>query len=159
MTKRRWRLILFTLILLVVAFTVQFREKDEQEAIMNILNHATERDAVELFQNEKSLIRLEGAEIEPYIEENPLSHVRDISRKERALFEEQPAYHITYEKKGETLYEVDLLRVAISSELSEEIKSMLFTVNDNQYLIYWTDQKKALEQSANTQRLLEQYGK
>ena len=159
MTKRRWRLLLFAVILLIGVFTMQFREKGEEEAIMNILNHAKERDALELLQNGTRLVRVEGGDLESYMEKNPLSHVRDISRKERSLFEELPTYHIVYEVDGEPLYEVDILKVAIRSEMSEELQNMLFTVNGSQYVIYWADEKKALEQSTNTQRLLEQYGK
>ncbi|MFJ7950958.1 hypothetical protein ACIQZG_05440 [Lysinibacillus sp. NPDC096418] len=138
---------------------MQFREKGEKEAIMNIVDHAYERDALELFRNEKRLVRVEGADLQSYMEKNPLSHVRELSKKERNLFEEQPAYHIVYEIGGEPLYEVDILKVAISAELSEELKSMLFTLEDSQYLIYWADEKKALEQSTNTELLLERYGK
>ena len=159
MTKRRGRLLLFVALLLVGAFTMQYREKGEEEAIMNVVDHANERDALELFRNETTLVRLGGADLLSYMEKNPLSHVRELSKKERNLFEEQPAYHIVYEIGNEPLYEVDILKVAISAELSEELKSMLFTVEDNQYLIYWADEKKALEQSTNTKILLERYGK
>ncbi|MFJ7735829.1 hypothetical protein ACIQ2D_05740 [Lysinibacillus sp. NPDC097287] len=159
MTKRRWRLLLFAVLLLVGAFTMQFREKGEEEAITNILDHANERDALELFRNETRLVRVEGADLQQYMEKYPLSHIRDVSKKERSLFEEQPAYQIVYEIGDKPLYEVDILKVAISSELSEELQSMLFTVGENQYLIYWADEKKALEQSMNTKLLLEQFGK
>ena len=138
---------------------MQFREKSEEEAIANILDHANERDTLELFRNENRLVRVEGADLQQYMEKNPLSHVRELSKKERNLFEEQPAYHIVYKIGDEPLYEVDILKVAISAELSAELKSMLFTVEDSQYLIYWADEKKALEQSANTKLLLERYGK
>lgn len=159
MTKRRWRLILFVVVLLVIAFTMQLREKSEEEAIVNILNHAKERDALELLQNGTSLVRVEDADLESYMEKNPLSHVKDISKKERSLFEELPTYHIVYDIDGEPLYEVDILKVPIRSEMSEELQNMLFTVNGSQYVVYWADEKKVLEQSTNTQRLLEQYGK
>ena len=158
MTKRRGRLLLFVVLLLVGAFTMQYREKGEEEAIKNILDHANERDALELFRNEERLVRMEGEDLQSYMEKNPLSHVRELSKKERNLFEEQPAFRIVYEIGDEPLYEVDILKVAISSELSAELQSMLFKVGDSQYLIYWADEKKALEQSTNTQRLLEQYG-
>lgn len=137
---------------------MQFREKGEEEAIANILDHAHERDALELFQNETRLVRVQGEDIQSYMEKNPLSHVRDVSKKERSLFEEQPAYRIVYEIGDEPLFEVEILKVAIGDELSEELQSMLFAVGNSQYLIYWADEKKALEQSTNTQRLLEQYG-
>jgi len=52
---------------------------------------------------------------------------------------------------------VDILKVAISSELSEELQQMVFPIGDDQYMIYWAQEKKVLEQSTNTQRLLEQY--
>lgn len=159
MTKRRWRLVLFAIILLIGVFTMQFREKNEEEAIATILNHADERDALELFQHETRLAHVEGKDLGSYIEKYPLSHVRDVSKKERSLFEEQPAYQIVYKIGDETLYEVEILKVANSTELSEELKSMLFTVGKSRYLIYWADEKKALEQSMNTQHLLEQYGR
>lgn len=60
--------------------------------------------------------------------------------------------------KEKPLYEVEILEVAIRSELDEELQQMVFTVGDTQYLVYWANEKKALEQSTNTQRLLEQFG-
>ncbi len=59
--------------------------------------------------------------------------------------------------KEKPLYEVEILKVAISSELDEELQQMVFRMGDAQYLIYWAKEKKVLEQSTNTQRLLEQY--
>lgn len=159
MNKRRWKLVIFAAIILIGAFTLDFREKNEEEAISNILDQATEIDAIELLKGEQSLFRTTGQDATAYSEKNPLSHVKKLSKKEREIFEEKPVYHIVYEIKGEPLYEVDILKVAISSELSEELQQMVFNVGDQQYLIYWTKEKKALEQSTNTQRLLEQYGK
>ncbi|WP_223552816.1 MULTISPECIES: hypothetical protein [Lysinibacillus] len=159
MNKRRWKLVIFAAIILIVSFTLQFREKNEEEAISHILDQATEIDAIELLKGEQSLYRTTGQDATAYSEKNPLSHVKKLSKKERAIFEEKPVYHIVYDIKGEPLYEVDILKVAISSELSEELQQMVFNVGDQQYLIYWTKEKKALEQSTNTQRLLEQYGK
>jgi len=159
MNKRRWKLVIFAVIILIVAFTMQFREKNEEEAISRILDHAAEIDAIELFKGEQSLFKSTGKDATVYSEKSPLSHVKKLSKKERAIFEEKPVYHIVYEIKGEPLYEVDVLKVAISSELSKELQQMVFNVGDQQYLIYWTKEKKALEQSTNTQRLLEQYSK
>lgn len=159
MNKRRWKLVIFAAIILVGAFTLQSREKNEEEAISHILDHAAEIDAIELFKGEQSVIKATGQDATAYIENYPLSHVKKLSKKERAIFEEKPLYHIVYEIKGKPLYEVDILKVAISSELNEELQQMVFNVGDQQYLIYWVNEKKALEQSTNTQRLLEQYVK
>lgn len=159
MNKRRWKLVIFAAIILIGAFTWQSRDKNEQEAISRILDHTAEIDAIELFKGEQSLFSATGQDAKSYIENYPLSHVKKLSKKERAIFEEKPLYHIVYEIKGEPLYEVDILKVAISSELSEELQQMVFNVRDQQYLIYWAKEKKALEQSTNTQRLLEQYVK
>lgn len=159
MNKRRLKLVIFAAIILIGAFTLQTREKNEKEAISHILDHAAEVDAIELFKGEQSVFKATGQDATAYIESYPLSHVKKLSKKERAIFEEKPLYHIVYEIKGEPLYEVDILRVAISSELNEELQQMVFNVGDQQYLIYWAKEKKALEQSTNTQRLLEQYVK
>lgn len=158
MTKRRWRLVIFAAILLIGAFTMQYREKNEDEAISKVLDHANEIDAIELLQGKQSLFQATNDEARDFIENYPLSHVRDLSKKERTIFEEKPAYHIVYKIKDKPLYEVDLLKVAISSELDEELQEMVFTIGDGQYLIYWAKEKKALEQSTKTQRLLERYG-
>ena len=158
MTKRRWRLVIFAGILLVGAFIMQNREKSEDEAISLVLDHATEIDDIDLFQGDQSLFRATGDEAQDFIEKYPLSHVRKLSKKERTIFEEKPAYHIVYKMKDKPIYEVEILKVAISSELDEELQQMVFPIGDAQYLIYWTKEKKALEQSINTQRLLEQYG-
>lgn len=158
MTKRRWRLIIFAAVLLIGAFIMQYREKNEDEAISLILDHATEIDAIELLQGDQSLLQATGDEAKDFIEKHPLSHVRDLSKKERTIFEEEPAYHIVYKMKEKPLYEVEILKVAIRSELDEELQQMVFTVGDTQYLVYWANEKKALEQSTNTQRLLEQFG-
>ncbi|MBL3731179.1 hypothetical protein JIN86_16445 [Lysinibacillus sp. HST-98] len=158
MTKRRWRLVIFAGILLVGAFIMQNREKSEDEAISLVLDHATEIDHIELFQGDQSLFRATGDEAQDFIEKYPLSHVRKLSKKERTIFEEKPVYHIVYKMKGKPLYEVEILKVAISSELDEELQQMVFRVDDAQYLVYWAKEKKVLEQSTNTQRLLEQYG-
>ncbi|WP_338652768.1 hypothetical protein [Lysinibacillus sp. Y5S-8] len=158
MTKRRWRLIIFAAVLLIGAFIMQYREKNEDEAISLILDHATEIDAIELLQGDQSLLQATGDEAKDFIEKHPLSHVRDLSKKERTIFEEEPAYHIVYKMKEKPLYEVEILKVAIRSELDEELQQMVFTVGDTQYLVYWASEKKALEQSTNTQRLLEQFG-
>ncbi|MGE7689048.1 hypothetical protein ACQKMI_07555 [Lysinibacillus sp. NPDC097214] len=159
MNKRRWKLVIFAAIFLIGAFTLQFREKNEEEAISHILDHAAEIDAIELFKGEQSVVKATSQDATAYIENYPLSHVKKLSKKERSIFEEKPLYHIVYEIKGEPLYEVDILKVAISSELNEELQQMVFNVGDQQYLIYWAKEKKALEQSTNTQRLLEQYVK
>jgi len=159
MNKRRWKLVIFAAIILIGAFTLQSREKNEEEAISHILDHAAEIDAIELFKGEQSVFKATGQDATAYIENYPLSHVKKLSKKERAIFEKKPLYHIVYEIKGEPLYEVDILKVAISSELNEELQQMVFNVGDQQYLIYWVNEKKALEQSTNTQRLLEQYVK
>ncbi|MGE7909236.1 hypothetical protein [Lysinibacillus xylanilyticus] len=159
MTKRRWKLVIFTAIILIIAFTLQSREKNEEKAISHVLDYTAEIDAIELFKGKQSLFRATGQDATAYIERYPLSHVKKLSKKERSIFEEKPLYHIVYEIKGEPLYEVDILKVAISSELSEELQQMVFNVGDQQYLIYWAKEKKALEQSINTQRLLEQYVK
>ncbi len=159
MNKRRWKLVIVAAIILIGALTLQSREKNEEEAISNILDHAAEIDAIELFKGEQSLFKATRQDATAYMENYPLSHVKKLSKKERAIFEEKPMYHIVYEMKGEPLYEVDILKVAISSELSEELQQMVFNVGDQQYLIYWAKEKKALEQSTNTQRLLEQYVK
>ncbi|WP_036125528.1 hypothetical protein [Lysinibacillus sphaericus] len=156
MTKRRWRLVIFAAVLLIGAFIMQYREKNEDEAISLILDHATEIDAIELLQGDQSLLQATGDEAKDFIEKHPLSHVRDLSKKERTIFEEEPAYHIVYKMKEKPLYEVEILKVAIHSELDEELQQMVFTVGDTQYLVYWANEKKALEQSTNTQRLLEQ---
>lgn len=132
--------------------------KNEDEAISLILDHATEIDAIELLQGDQSLLQATGDEAKDFIEKHPLSHVRDLSKKERTIFEEEPAYHIVYKMKEKPLYEVEILEVAIRSELDEELQQMVFTVGDTQYLVYWANEKKALEQSTNTQRLLEQFG-
>ncbi|MEK3730084.1 MULTISPECIES: hypothetical protein [unclassified Lysinibacillus] len=158
MTKRRWRLVIFAAVLLIGAFIMQYREKNEDEAISLILDHATEIDAIELLQGDQSLLQATGDEAKDFIEKHPLSHVRDLSKKERTIFEEEPAYHIVYKMKEKPLYEVEILKVAIHSELDEELQQMVFTVGDTQYLVYWANEKKALEQSSNTQRLLEQFG-
>lgn len=158
MTKRRWRLVIFAAILLIGAFIMQYREKNEDEAISLILDHATEIDAIELLQGDQSLLQATGDEAKDFIEKHPLSHVRDLSKKERTIFEEEPAYHIVYKMKEKPLYEVEILKVAVHSELDEELQQMVFTVGDTQYLVYWANEKKALEQSTNTQRLLEQFG-
>ncbi|MEE3806813.1 MULTISPECIES: hypothetical protein [Lysinibacillus] len=158
MTKRRWRLVIFAAVLLIGAFIMQYREKNEDEAISLILDHATEIDAIELLQGDQSLLQATGDEAKDFIEKHPLSHVRDLSKKERTIFEEEPAYHIVYKMKEKPLYEVEILEVAIRSELDEELQQMVFTVGDTQYLVYWANEKKALEQSTNTQRLLEQFG-
>ncbi len=158
MTKRRWRLIIFAAVLLIGAFIMQYREKNEDEAISLILDHATEIDAIELLQGDQSLLQATGDEAKDFIEKHPLSHVRDLSKKERTIFEEEPTYHIVYKMKEKPLYEVEILKVAIRSELDEELQQMVFTVGDTQYLVYWANEKKALEQSTNTQRLLEQFG-
>ncbi|WCH48578.1 hypothetical protein [Lysinibacillus sp. OF-1] len=158
MTKRRWRLVIFAAVLLIGAFIMQYREKNEDEAISLILDHATEIDAIELLQGDQSLLQATGDEAKDFIEKHPLSHVRDLSKKERTIFEEEPAYHIVYKMKEKPLYEVEILKVAIRSELDEELQQMVFTVGDTQYLVYWANEKKALEQSTNTQRLLEQFG-
>ncbi len=158
MTKRRWRLVIFAAVLLIGAFIMQYREKNEDEAISLILDHATEIDAIELLQGDQSLLQATGDEAKDFIEKHPLSHVRDLSKKERTIFEEEPAYHIVYKMKEKPLYEVEILKVAIHSELDEELQQMVFTVGDTQYLVYWANEKKALEQSTNTQRLLEQFG-
>ncbi|KOS62452.1 hypothetical protein FJQ98_05135 [Lysinibacillus agricola] len=159
MNKRRWKLVIFAAIILIGAFTMQFREKNEEEVISSILDHAIEIDAIELYKGEHSLFRTTGQDATAYIENYPLSHVKKLSKNERAIFEEKPVYHIVYEIKDEPLYEVDILKVAISSELSEELQQMVFNIGEQQYLIYWAKEKKALEQSLNTQRLLEQYVK
>jgi len=159
MNKRRWRLVIFAAIILIVAFTMQFREKNKEAAISAILDQAAQIDSIELFKGEKSIIRLTGEDAATNREKYPLSHVRNLSKKERAIFEEKPAYRIAYKIKDKTLYEVDILKVAISSELSEELQQMVFRVGEQQYLIYWENEKKALEQSTSTQLLLEQYGK
>ncbi len=158
MTKRRWRLVIFAAVLLIGAFIMQYREKNEDEAISLILDHATEIDAIELLQGDQSLLQATGDEAKDFIEKHPLSHVRDLSKKERTIFEEEPAYHIVYKMKEKPLYEVEILKVAIHSELDEELQQMVFTVGNTQYLVYWANEKKALEQSTNTQRLLEQFG-
>lgn len=158
MTKRRWRLVIFAGILLVGAFIMQNREKSEDEAISLVLDHATEIDDIELFQGDQSLFHATGDEAQDFIEKYPLSHVRKLSKKERTIFEEKPVYHIVYKMKDKPLYEVEILKVAISSELDEELQQMVFRVDDGQYLVYWAKEKKVLEQSTNTQRLLEQYG-
>ncbi|KUF36278.1 MULTISPECIES: hypothetical protein [unclassified Lysinibacillus] len=158
MTKRRWRFVIFAAVLLIGAFIMQYREKNEDEAISLILDHATEIDAIELLQGDQSLLQATGDEAKDFIEKHPLSHVRDLSKKERTIFEEEPAYHIVYKMKEKPLYEVEILEVAIRSELDEELQQMVFTVGDTQYLVYWANEKKALEQSTNTQRLLEQFG-
>jgi len=157
MTKRRWRLIIFAAILLIGAFTVQSREKNENEAISLIIDQATKIDSVELFKGEQSLFQATNDEAKEFIEKYPLSHIKKLSKKERTIFEEMPAYHIVYKIKDKPLYEVDILKVAISSELDEELQQMVFTIGDKQYLIYWAKEKRALEQSTNTQRLLEEY--
>lgn len=157
MNKRRWKLVIFAAIIVIIAFILQSRDKNEEEAISRILDHAAEIDAIELLKGEQSLLKATGQDATSYIENYPLSHVKKLSKKERAIFEEKPLYHIVYEMKGKPLYEVDILKVAISSELSEELQQMVFKVGDQQYLIYWAKEKKALEQSRNTQRLLEQY--
>ncbi|MEB2278733.1 hypothetical protein LAV73_01755 [Lysinibacillus xylanilyticus] len=159
MNKRRWKLVIFAAIILIGAFTWQSRDKNEQEAISRILDHTAEIDAIELFKGGQTLFSATGQDAKAYIENYPLSHVKKLSKKERAIFEEKALYHIVYEIKGEPLYDVDILKVAISSELSEELQQMVFNVGDQQYLIYWAKEKKALEQSTNTQRLLEQYVK
>ncbi|MFJ7734273.1 hypothetical protein ACIQXF_20690 [Lysinibacillus sp. NPDC097231] len=159
MNKRRWKLVVFAVIILIGAFTMQFREKNEEEAVSRILDHTAEIDAIELFKGDQSLFRTTGKNATTFIEKYPLSHVKKLSKKERAIFEEKPVYHIVYEIKGKPLYEVDILKVAISSELNEELQQMVFNVGDQHYLIYWDKEKKALEQSTNTQGLLEQYGK
>lgn len=158
MTKRRWRLVIFAAILLIGAFTMQYREKNEDDAISQILDRANEIDSIELLQGEHSLFQATNVEARDFIEKYPLSHIRDLSKKERTFFEEKPAYHIVYKIKDKPFYEVDLLKVAISSELDEELQEMVFSIGDEQYLIYWTKERKALEQSTKTQRLLEQYG-
>ncbi len=159
MTKRRWRLVIFASILLIGVFTMQHREKNKEEAISLILDHAKDIDAIELWQGEQSLFLATKDEAQDFMEKYPLSHVKDLSKKERTIFDEQPAYHIVYKIKDKPLYEVDILKVAISSELDEELKQLVFQMGDEQYLIYWAKEKKALEQSTNTQQLLEQYGK
>ncbi|WP_418301473.1 hypothetical protein [Lysinibacillus fusiformis] len=157
MTKRRWRLIIFAAILLIGIFVMQSREKNEKEAISLILDQATKIDSIELFQGEQPVFKGSDGEAKNFIEKYPLSHVKKLSKKERAIFEEEPAYHIVYKIKDKPLYEVDILKVAISSELSEELQQMVFPIGDDQYMIYWAQEKKVLEQSTNTQRLLEQY--
>ncbi|MDM5232030.1 hypothetical protein [Lysinibacillus pakistanensis] len=159
MNKRRWRLVIFAAIILIIAFTMQFQEKNKEAAISAILDQAAQIDSIELFKGEQSIIRLTGEDAATYHEKYPLSHVRNLSKKERAIFEEKPAYRIVYNIKDKPLYEVDILKVAISSELNEELQQMVFRVEDQQYLIYWAKEKKALEQSTSTQLLLEQYGK
>ncbi|WP_155592127.1 hypothetical protein [Lysinibacillus cavernae] len=158
MTKRRWRLVIFASILLIGAFTMQYREQNEDEAISLILDQASEIDTIELIQGEQSLLRATDDEAKDFIESYPLSHVRKLSKKERTIFEEKPAYQIVYKMKDKPLYEVEILKVAISSELDEELQQMVFNIGDEQYLIYWAKEQKALEQSTNTQHLLEQYG-
>ncbi|KOY82493.1 hypothetical protein I6G82_14345 [Lysinibacillus macroides] len=159
MTKRRWKLVIVACILLIGVFTMQHREKNKEEAISLILDHATEIDAIELWQGEQSLFLATKDDVHDFMEKYPLSYVRDLSKKERTIFEEQPAYRIVYKIKDKPLYEVDILKVAISTELDEELQQIIFSVGDAQYLIYWAKEKKALEQSTNTQQLLEQYGK
>ena len=44
--------------------------------------------------------------------------------------------------KGKPLYEVEILKVAISSELDEELQQMVFRVDDAQYLVYWAKRKR-----------------
>lgn len=159
MTKRRWKLVIFASILLIGVFTMQHREKNKEEAISLILDHAAEVDTIELFKDKQLLLLATNDEAQAYLEQYPLSHVRSLSKKERTIFEEQPVYHIVYKINDKPLYEVDILKVAISSELDQELQQMVFTIDDEQYLIYWAKEKKALEQSTNTQRLLEQHGK
>ncbi|UZN00263.1 hypothetical protein OL548_11075 [Lysinibacillus sp. MHQ-1] len=38
---------------------------------------------------------------------------------------------------------MDILKVAISSELSEELQQMVFPIGDGHYMIYWTQEKKS----------------
>ncbi len=157
MTKRRWRLIIFAAILLIGIFVMQSREKNEKESISLILDQAAKIDSIEIFQGEQPVFRAINGEAKNFVEKYPLSHVKKLSKKERTFFEEEPAYHIVYKIKDKPLYEVDILKVAISSELNEELQQMVFPIGDGHYMIYWTQEKKALEQSTNTQRLLETY--
>ncbi|WP_264987357.1 hypothetical protein [Lysinibacillus piscis] len=159
MTKRRWRLLIFAAIILIIGFTMQQREKSAEDAIAAILDNAVKRDGLELSQGEQVLANLTGNEAVTYMEAYPLSHIKTLNKKERAIFEEKPAYHLVYLIEGKPLYEVDVLRVAINSELEGELKDMVFTMNEQQYVLYWAKQKKVLEQSSNTQKLLEQYVK
>ena len=117
------------------------QRKSEDEAISLVLDHATEIDDIELFQGDQSLFRATGDEAQDFIEKYPISHVRKLSKKERTIFEEKPAYHIVYKMKDKPIYEVEILKVAISSELDEELQQMVFPIGDAQYLIYWTKEK------------------
>lgn len=148
--------LIFIAIVLIILGWGAHKEKVQKQQINTILNNQQDVNQIVVMNHqtnkEKELNKSEAAQ---YKEENPLSHIEKLDSGDRKLFADKADYSITYRIDSKKLYSVEILRLkGKDAAISDELRPFLFEVNGKNYMIYWPEQNKVLEQSENTQKLL-----
>ncbi|MFJ8263262.1 hypothetical protein ACIQ4I_15105 [Rummeliibacillus sp. NPDC094406] len=154
MKKMRISLILIAVVLIVFGWGAH-KQKEQKQQINSIINEQQGVNQIEVKDSADKVVWSTKKEADQYKEQYPLSHVDKLEKGDRKVFAEDPDYKITYKRDNKALYSVEILRLTgENTSVSKEIQPFLFDVKGNTYVIYWPEQNKVLEQSENTQKLL-----
>jgi hypothetical protein len=153
MKKMRIGLILIAIVLIVFGWGA-YKEKEQKQQINTIINKQETVNQIEVKdQRTDKVIFSTKKEASQYKEKYPLSHIDKLDKADWKQFKAD--YIITYKINGKILYSVEILRLNKDASISTHLKPFLFETKGKTYMIYWTEQNKILEQSENTQKLLE----
>lgn len=155
MKKVRIGLILIAIVLIVFGWGA-YKEKEQKQQINTIINKQDAVNQIEVKdQRTDKVIFSTKKEADQYKEKYPLSHIDKLDKADRKLFKDKADYIITYKINDKVLYSVEILRLNKDASISTHLKPFLFETKGKTYMIYWTERNKILEQSENTQKLLE----
>lgn len=149
-------LIVIAVVLIVFGWGAH-KEKEQKQQINTIIDKQDDVNQIEVKdQRIDKVIFSTKNEAAQYKEKYPLSHIDKLDNADRKLFKNNADYTITYKIEGKVLYSVEILSLKNrDASISTKLKPFLFEAKGKTYMIYWTEQNKILEQSDNTQKLLE----